>query len=60
MFAALLHHQVFDISTMMLAVSEWTNYDIRWPYDERHRALTDVLCSVEKARIVREIIRRST
>jgi oligoribonuclease (3'-5' exoribonuclease) len=55
--AAKLHHQVFDVRTLQRAVELWCPAARpHWP-EPAHRALPDVLCSIERARLARKLMR---
>jgi oligoribonuclease len=56
-FAQYLSHRVFDVSTLRRACETWFPHARHvWPRSA-HRALPDVIASIETARIAREIMR---
>ena len=52
-FAERLSHRVFDVSTLRRAVDAWGPKDVIWPTRNAHRALADVLATIEEARVAR-------
>jgi oligoribonuclease len=52
-FAAYLSHRVLDVSTLRAAANAWSPTPIEWPKRDAHRALADILATIEEARVAR-------
>lgn len=54
-FAQFLSHRVFDVTTLRRAVEAWSRSPtpIVWPVRNSHRALADILESINEARVAR-------
>lgn len=52
-FAEYLSHRVFDVTTLRRAVDAWAPAPVVWPTRDAHRALADVLATIDEARIAR-------
>lgn len=50
--SAHLSHRVFDVRSLRTAVEEWAP-QVEWPSRETHRALPDILTTIDEARIAR-------
>lgn len=55
-FSALLSHRVFDVRTLRTAVDTWGTTDVDWPKRDAHRALPDVLTTIEECRLARRAL----
>lgn len=51
-FDAWLSHRVFDVTTLRRAVEAW-GPAVEWPKRDAHRALADVLATIQEARVAR-------
>jgi len=47
-----LSHRVFDVSTLRRAVDSW-GPKVEWPVRDTHRALPDIMATIEEARLAR-------
>ena len=52
-FAAPLSHRTFDVRTLQLAVDAWAPTPVAWPQHDAHRALADIMQSIDYARAAR-------
>jgi len=52
-FADYLSHRVFDVRALMSAADAWCPDPVTWPVRNTHRALPDILTTIEEARIAR-------
>jgi oligoribonuclease len=55
-FAAYLSHRVFDVTTLRRAAEIWGS-PATWPTRDTHRAMPDILASIDEARIARKALR---
>jgi oligoribonuclease len=51
-FREYLSHRVFDVSTLTRAAREW-GAPVEWPVRNAHRALPDILATIDEARAAR-------
>ncbi len=52
LFDSYLSHRVFDVTTLRRAVESW-GPAVEWPKREAHRALDDILATIQEARVAR-------
>jgi len=55
-FAKQLSHRLFDVSTLKRAVEAWAPEPPTWAPRTQHRALPDILATIEDARIARAVM----
>lgn len=52
-FARYLSHRVLDVTTLRAAVDVWSPAPVAWPKRDSHRALADIMASIDEARLAR-------
>lgn len=59
-FAKYLSHRVLDVTTLRAAIDLWLPECVQWPVREAHRALPDILTTLEEASVCARVIARAT
>lgn len=52
-FSDYVSHRILDVSTLWAAIDAWSPHDVVRPPRNAHRALPDVMATIEEARIAR-------
>lgn len=53
-FAKRVSHRLLDVRVLRTAVETWAQGEIVWPVRDTHRALPDILTTIEEARFARK------